>query len=92
MLKASGVAVTLFGNSMPLPANMPFQSAYGLANVMIACRSSTPRVTDCRRGPRRWCPAIVKALFLPLVASICDLMSSHVMGVPSLHTALGLMV
>ena len=27
LLKASGVAVTDFGNSMPLPAKMPFQSA-----------------------------------------------------------------
>ena len=34
----------------------------------------------------------MKSLFLPLVASIWDLMSSHVIGVPSLHTALGLMV
>ena len=46
LLNASGLAVMLFGSSMPLPANMPFQSAKGLANVMTAWRSSTPRVTD----------------------------------------------
>ena len=91
MLNASGVAVTDFGNSIPLPANMPFQSAYGLAKVMTACRSSTPRVTV----PTRSAPlglAMGKALFLPLVALICDAMSSQVIGVPSLHTAFGLMV
>ncbi len=50
LLNASGVAVMLLGTNMPLPANMPFQSAYGLAKVMIACRSSTPRVTDPTRS------------------------------------------
>ena len=45
-----------------------------------------------RRGRRRWWLAIAKALSLPLVAWIWDAMSSHVIGVPSLQTALGLMV
>ncbi len=81
----------LLGTGTVLPENMPFQSAQGLANVMTAWRSSTPRSTDSTRslplGPR-----IAKPLSLPLVASIWEAMSSHVIGVPSLHTALGLMV
>ena len=50
LLNASGVDVMLRGSSIPLPANMPFHSAYGLANVITACRSSTPRVTDATRS------------------------------------------
>ncbi len=58
---------------------------------MMAWRSSTPRVTDPTRS-MPLVPAIVYRLSLPLVALNCDARSSHVMGVPSLHTALGLMV
>jgi hypothetical protein len=36
--------------------------------------------------------AMMNAGFFPLVASICDLMSSQVIGVPSDHTAFGLIV
>ena len=45
-----------------------------------------------RRGRCRWELAIANRLSLPLVALIWAAMSSHVIGVPSLHTALGLMV
>ena len=81
----------LLGSSIVLPANMPRHSAYGLAKVMTAWRSSTPRVTE----PTRSLPlgaAIAKALSLPLVALIWEAMSSQVIGVPSDHVALGLMV
>src|SRR4051794_4125215 len=91
LLNASGVAVMLLGNSTVLPENMPRQSAHGFAKVMTAWRSSTPRVTD----PTRSLPlvaAIPNALSLPLVALIWEAMSSHVSGVPSDHTALGLIV
>src|ERR1700730_15385933 len=81
----------LLGSSMVLPDNMPRHSAYGLANVMIACRSSAPRVTDATRSDPLGL-ALAKALSSPLVAWIWAAMSSHVIGVPSLHTALGLMV
>ncbi len=50
LLNASGVAVMLLGRSMVLPASMPFHAPYGLANVMMAWRSSTPRVTDATRS------------------------------------------
>ena len=76
----------LFGISTVFPANMPRQSAQGLSKVMTAWRSSTPRVTD----PTRSLPlvaAIANALSLPLVALIWEAMSSHVIGVPSDHTA-----
>ena len=91
LLNASGVAVELFGRSMVLPANMPCQSDQGLAKVMTAWRSSTPRSTFSTRS-LPLVAAIANPLSLPLVASIWDLMSSHVIGAPSLHTALGLMV
>ena len=91
LLKASGVAVMLAGSSMPLPANMPRHSAYGLAKVMMACRSSTPRVTDATRSAPLG-PAISKALSTPLRAWIWLAMSCQVTGVPSDHMALGLMV
>src|SRR3954453_23570937 len=91
LLNAAGVAVMLFGTSTVLPENMPFQSAQGLAKRMTAWRSSVPRSTDATRS-LPLVAAIAKPLSLPLVASICDLMSCHVMGVPSLHTAFGLMV
>src|SRR5215218_1115401 len=90
-LKASGVAVDVFGRRTVLPANMPFQSDQGLANVMTACRSSEPRSTFSTRS-LPLVAAIANPLSLPLVALICDWMSSQVMGVPSLHTALGLIV
>jgi hypothetical protein len=91
LLNASGVSVMLFGSSTVLPANMPFQSAHGFSNVMTACRSSTPRSTLATRS-LPLVAAIANALSLPLVAWICAAMSSQVMGVPSLHTAFGLMV
>src|SRR5215203_1056099 len=81
----------LFGSSMVLPDNMPRHSAYGLAKVTIACRSSSPRVTDATRSAPLGL-AVANALSLPLVAWNWDAMSSHVIGVPSLHTAFGLMV
>ena len=81
----------LLGSSMPLPANMPRHSAYGLANVTTACRSSTPRVTDATRSAPLGL-AISKRLSAPLVAWIWLAMSSHVIGVPSDHTAFGLIV
>ena len=49
-----------------LPENMPRHSAYGLANFMIAWRSSTPRVTDSTRSAPLGL-AVAKALSLPLV-------------------------
>ncbi len=58
---------------------------------MTACRSSTPRVTEATRSCQSGL-AIANALSLPLVAWICDAMSSQVIGVPSDHTALGLIV
>ncbi len=90
-LNASGVAVDVFGSSTVLPANMPFQSDQGLENVTIACRSSAPRSTFSTRS-LPLVAAIAKPLSLPLVALIWDWMSSHVIGVPSLHTAFGLIV
>lgn len=81
----------LLGSSIVLPDNMPRHSAYGLAKVMIAWRSSTPRVTEATRS-LPLVLAIANALSLPLVASIWDLMSSQVIGVSSLQTAFGLMV
>lgn len=81
----------LLGSSRPLPANMPFQSAYGLSKVITAWRSSTPRVTDATRS-KPLGAAMTNAGFFPLLASVWDLMSSQVIGVPSLHTALGLIV
>ena len=57
LLNASGVAVELLGSSTVLPANMPRQSDQGLAKVMTAWRSSTPRSTFSTRS-------------LPLVAAI----------------------
>ena len=70
---------------------MPRHSENGLAYVMMAWRSSTPRVTDATRSlPAEL--AIANRLSLPLVALMSAAMSSHVIGVPSLHTALGLMV
>ncbi len=65
LLNASGVDVMLFGSSIPLPANMPLHSAYGLAKVMTAWRSSTPRVTDATRSAPLGL-AIANALSLPL--------------------------
>src|SRR3984957_19181698 len=59
VLNASEVAVLRLGSSMVLPANMPRHSAYGLAKVITAWRSSTPRVTDLTRS-------------LPLVAGIAQ--------------------
>ncbi len=91
LLNASGVDVMLRGSSIPLPANMPFHSAYGLANVMTACLSSTPRVTEATRSAPPGL-AIANASSLPLSAWICAAMSSHVIGVPSDHIAFGLMV
>ncbi|GAB4699487.1 hypothetical protein MOKP126_21360 [Mycobacterium avium subsp. hominissuis] len=91
MLNASGVAVMLLGSSMPLPANMPRHSAYGLAKVTTACRSSTPRVTEATRSAPLD-PAISNVLSAPLSAWIWLAMSSQVIGVPSDHTALGLIV
>ena len=70
---------------------MPRHSTYGLAKVMTAWRSSTPRVTEPTRSPPLGL-AIWKALSLPFVALICDAMSSQVIGVPSDQTAFGLMV
>ncbi len=67
LLNASGVAVMLLGSSIPLPANMPRHSAYGLAKVMTACRSSTPRVTEATRSAPLG-PAISKFLSAPLSA------------------------
>src|SRR4051794_3950869 len=84
LLNASGVAVTLLGSRKPLPANMPFHSAYGLANVMTACRSSAPRVTDATRS-LPFGPAMRNALLAPFVALTCEDMSSQVIGVPSLQ-------
>ena len=59
----------LFGYNMAFPANMARQSVKFSANVMTACRSSTPRVTDLTRslplGLANW-----NALSLPLVALI----------------------
>src|SRR5262245_44934078 len=81
----------LFGSSMVFPDSMPRHSAYGLANVMIAWRSSSPRVTDATRS-EPFGLALAKFLSTPLVAWIWEAMSSHVIGVPSVHTALGLMV
>src|ERR1700755_136031 len=81
----------LFGSSMVLPDSMPRHSAYGLANVMTAWRSSTPRVTDATRSAPLGLAA-AKVLSLPLVALIWEAMSSHVIGVPSLHIAFGLIV
>src|SRR5882757_443641 len=69
LLKASGVAVMLFGSSMVLPANMARQSPKGSANVITACRSSTPRVTDLTRSLPLGL-ANANALSLPLVALI----------------------
>lgn len=81
----------LLGSSMPLPANMPRHSAYGLAKVTTACRSSTPRVTEATRSAPLD-PAISNVLSAPLSAWIWLAMSSQVIGVPSDHTALGLIV
>ena len=58
---------------------------------MTAWRSSTPRVTEATRSLPLGL-AIANALSLPLVALIWEAMSSHVIGVPSVQTALGLMV
>src|ERR1700677_397610 len=91
LLNASGVEVMLLGSNIPLPANMPRHSAYGLAKVMMACRSSTPRVTVATRSAPLG-PAIAKAGSAPLVAWIWLAMSCQVIGVPSDHTAFGLMV
>ena len=59
--------------------------------MTTAWRSSTPRVTFSTRSAPLGL-AMRKSLFLPLVALICEAMSSQVIGVPSLQTALGLMV
>src|ERR1700753_3106671 len=67
LLNASGVSVILLVNSIVCPENMPFHSAYGLANVMTACRSSTPRVTEATRS-LPLVPAIANVLSLPLGA------------------------
>src|SRR5262249_49490329 len=91
LLNTSGVAVMLLGNSMLFPANMPRHSAYGLANVTTACRSSTPRVTDATRS-LPLVLAIPNLLSTPAVAWIWLAMSSHVIGAPSDQIALGLMV
>src|SRR6478735_5244471 len=91
LLNACGFPVTALGISMLLPANMPFQSAKCLANVMTACRSSTPLVTDATRSVPLG-EANRNALSRPLVALIWDAKSSQVMGVPSDHTAFGLIV
>src|SRR5262249_20020225 len=91
LLNASGVAVMLLGSSIVLPDNIPRRSAYGFANFTTAWRSSTPRVTDSTRSAPLGL-ALAKALSLPLVAWIWAAISSHVIGVPSLQTALGLMV
>ncbi|CNU79507.1 Uncharacterised protein [Mycobacterium tuberculosis] len=61
------MAVILAGSSMPLPANIPRHSAYGLANVTTACRSSTPLVTDATRSAPLL-EAISNALSAPLIA------------------------
>ena len=58
---------------------------------MIACRSSTPRVTDSTRSEPLG-EAMAKASSLPLVALIWAAMSSQVIGVPSDQVAFGLMV
>src|SRR3984885_12194342 len=68
-LNALAVAVMLLGSSIVLPANMPRHSAYGLAKVITAWRSSTPRVTDLTRS-LPLVPAIAKFLSAPLVAGI----------------------
>src|SRR4029078_233960 len=73
------------------PEKNPRHSAKVFANVTIAWRSSTPRVTNETRSlPAEL--AIANRLSLPFVALMLAAMSSHVLGVPSLHTALGLMV
>ena len=89
LLKTSGFAVMLRG-CMP-PANIPRHSAYGWAKVITAWRSSTPLVTDFTRSNPALL-AIKKRLSRPLHASTSALRSSQVSGVPSLHTAFGLMV
>ena len=91
MLKASGFSVELLGSSMVVPANMPRQSDHGSAKVTTAWRSSTPRSTFSTRS-LPLVAAIANLSSLPLVALIWDWMSSQVIGVPSLHTASGLMV
>ena len=78
LLNTSGFAVMLLGSSMALPANMPRHSEKGLANVMIAWRSSTPRVTEATRS-LPLVLAMAKALSLPLVAWIWAAMSSSVL-------------
>src|ERR1700684_1913157 len=84
-------AVLLLGSSMVLPANIPRHSAYGLAKVITAWRSSTPRVTDLTRS-LPLVPAIAQFLSGPLVAWIWLAMSSQLSGVPSDQVAVGLMV
>src|SRR4051794_30659986 len=81
----------LLGSSIVLPDSMPRHSAYGLANFITPCRSSAPRLTDSTRSEPLGL-ALANALSWPLVAWICEAMSSQVTGVPSVHTALGLMV
>ena len=62
----------LFGSSTVLPdEHAAATPTYGLANVMTACRSSTPRVNRFDTVAAAGAGAIAKPLSSPLVA--CDL-------------------
>src|SRR6201995_4313157 len=90
-LKPATVAVMLLGSSTRPPANIPCPAANGRLKIITAWRSSTPRRTESTSA-YNWLSALANAGSSLDIACTWFLMSSHVIGVPSVHTAFGLIV